>query len=134
MADRTDLPTIEDETREYWTAATDGRLLIASCGSCERVHHYSSVMCPVLLSEDITACEASGLATLYTYSTVFVNDLPPFKERLPYTAAVVDLEEGPRLMTTIAGADPADLRIGMPLRAEPGEIADGVSAFVFSPA
>jgi uncharacterized OB-fold protein len=53
---------------------------------------------------------------------------------LPYTAAVADREEGPRLMTTIAGADPAQLRIGMPLRAEPLEIAEGVTAFVFSPA
>jgi uncharacterized OB-fold protein len=134
MADRTDLPTIEDETREYWTAATDGRLLIARCGSCERVHHYPRVMCPFCWSEDVTAVEASGRATLYTYSTIYMNDLPPFKERLPYTAAVVDLAEGPRLMTTIVGADPADLRIGMPLRAEPLEITDGVTAFVFSPA
>jgi uncharacterized OB-fold protein len=134
MADRTDLPTIEDETREYWTAATDGRLLIARCGSCERVHHYPRVMCPFCWSEDVTAVEASGRATLYTYSTIFMNDLPPFKERLPYTAAVVELAEGPRLMTTIVDADPADLRIGMPLRAKPLEIADGVTAFVFSPA
>ena len=134
MADRTDLPTIEDETREYWTAAADGRLLIARCGSCERVHHYPRVMCPFCWSEDVTAVEASGQATLYTYSTVFMNDLPPFKERLPYTAAVVDLAEGPRLMTTIVVADPADLRIGMPLRAEAVEIADGVTAFAFRPA
>ena len=133
MADRTDLPTIEDETREYWTAAADGRLLIARCGSCERVHHYPRVMCPFCWSEDVASVEASGRATLYTYSTVFMNDLPPFKERLPYTAAVVDLEEGPRLMTTIVGADPADLRIGMPLQAEPFEIADGVTAFAFRP-
>jgi uncharacterized protein len=134
MADRTDLPTIEDETSEYWTAATDGRLLIARCGSCERVHHYPRVMCPFCWSEDVTAVEASGQATLYTYSTVFMNDLPPFKERLPYTAAVVDLAEGPRLMTTIVGVDPADLRIGMPLRAEPIEITGGVTAFAFRPA
>jgi uncharacterized OB-fold protein len=91
------------------------------------------VMCPFCWSEDVTPVEASGRATLYTYSTVFMNDLPPFKERLPYTAAVVDLAEGPRLMTTVVGADPADLRIGMPLRAEPLEITDGVTAFAFRP-
>jgi uncharacterized OB-fold protein len=134
MADRTDLPTIEDETREYWTAATDGRLLIARCNDCERVHHYPRVICPSCWSEDVVAVEASGRATLYTYSTVYMNDLPPFSGRLPYTAAVVDLAEGPRLMTTITGADPAQLRIGMPLRAEPFEIVEGVTAFVFSPA
>lgn len=37
-----------------------------------------------------------GRATLYTWSVVYTNDLPPFPERLPYVAAVVDLEEGPR--------------------------------------
>ena len=134
MADRTDLPTIEDETREYWNAAAGGRLLIARCNHCERVHHYPRVICPFCWSEDVTAVEASGRATLYTYSTVYVNDLPPFSGRLPYTAAVVDLAEGPRVMTTITGADPAQLRIGMPLRAEPLEIAEGVTAFAFSPA
>src|ERR1700719_3811526 len=134
MADRTDLPTIEDETREYWTAATDGRLLIARCGSCERLHHYPRVMCPFCWSEDVTAVEASGRATLYTYSTVFVNDLPPFKERLPYVAAVVDLAEGPRLMTTIVGCSPEDLSIGMPLVAEFTEVTDEVTAVVFRPA
>ena len=133
MADRADLPTIEDETREYWDAAADGRLLIARCGSCERVHHYPRVICPYCWSDDVTAVEASGRATLYTYSTIYVNDLPPFRDRLPYTAAVVDLEEGPRMMTTIVGAGSSELRIGMPLRAEPQEIADGVTAVVFRP-
>jgi uncharacterized OB-fold protein len=133
-ANRTDLPTIEDETREYWNAAADGRLLIARCGSCERVHHYPRVMCPHCWSEDVTPVEASGRATLYTYSTVFVNDLPPFSGRLPYTAAVVELEEGPRLMTTIADAEPSQLRIGMLLLARPQQVADGVTTFVFRPA
>lgn len=134
MADRADLPTIEDETSEYWTAAADGRLLIARCGSCERVHHYPRVICPYCWSDDVTAVEASGRATLYTYSTIYVNDLPPFRDRLPYTAAVVDLEEGPRLMTTIVGCEPGLLRIGMPLHAGPQAIADGVTAIVFRPA
>ncbi|HEY6788881.1 MAG TPA: Zn-ribbon domain-containing OB-fold protein [Trebonia sp.] len=133
-ANRTDLPTIEDETREYWDAAAGGLLLIARCGSCERVHHYPRVMCPFCWSEDVTAVEASGRATLYTYSTVYVNDLPPFSGRLPYTAAVVDLAEGPRLMTTVVDAEPSQLRIGMPLLAEPREVADGVTTFVFRPA
>src|SRR5260370_19491228 len=78
MADRADLPTIEDDSREYWDAAAAGRLLIARCGSCGRVHHYPRVICPHCWSEDITATEASGRATLYTYSPVYVNDLPPF--------------------------------------------------------
>lgn len=60
---------------------------------------------------------ASGTGTLYTYSTVFVNDLVPFKDRLPYIAAIVELTEGPRLMTTIESADPQNLRVDMPVTA-----------------
>jgi hypothetical protein len=134
MADRADLPTIEDDSREYWDAAADGRLLIARCGSCQRVHHYPRVICPYCWSEDVAAEEASGQATLYTYSTVYLNDLPPFRDRLPYIAAVVDLAEGPRLMTTIVGCEPDRLRIGMALQCEPQVIAEGVTATVFRPA
>ena len=80
---------------------------------------------------------ASGTGTLYTYSTVYVNDLAPFKERLPYVAAIVELAEGPRLMTTIEGADDADLRVGMPVTAvfRPVDEADPDSPYltVFAP-
>src|ERR1700749_3897374 len=79
MADRADLPTIEDETREYWTAAADGKLLIARCGSCSRVHHYPRVICPFCWSDDVTAVEASGNATLYTHSTVELRTGMPLR-------------------------------------------------------
>ena len=49
--------------------------------------------------------EASGQATLYTWSVVHRNDLPPFGERSPYVAAVVDLAEGPRMMTEVVERD-----------------------------
>lgn len=61
--------------------------------------------------------QANGTGTLYTYSTVYVNDLAPFADRLPYVAAIVELDEGPRLMTTIDGVEPARLRVGMPVTA-----------------
>ena len=81
--------------------------------------------------------KASGTGTLYTYSTVYVNDLAPFKERLPYVAAIVELAEGPRLMTTIEGVDPDDLRVGMPVTAvfRPVDDADPDSPYltIFTP-
>ncbi|CAN5420111.1 hypothetical protein BH09ACT8_BH09ACT8_34150 [soil metagenome] len=51
---------------------------------------------------------ASGSGTLYTYSTVYMNDLSPFRDRLPYVAAIVELTEGPRVMTTIEGTTSPD--------------------------
>ncbi len=58
---------------------------------------------------------ASGRAALYTWSVVHRNDLPPFGERLPYVAAVVDLAEGPRMMTEIVDCDPDRLAVGQDL-------------------
>ncbi|MFF4767327.1 Zn-ribbon domain-containing OB-fold protein [Streptomyces sp. NPDC001255] len=130
---RADLPTVEAETRPYWEAAAEGRLLIARCGDCGAVHHYPRVMCPGCWSESITAVEALGTGTVYTYSTVHVNDLPPFKERLPYVAALVELTEGPRVMTNIVDCAPEDVSIGMPVRAVFEAIDEGVHAVYFRP-
>ena len=130
---RADLPTIEEASRPYWDAAREGRLLIAKCADCSRVHHYPRPFCPFCWSENVEAREASGRGTLYTYSTVYVNDLHPFKSRLPYIAAMVELDEGPRLMTNIEGVAPEDLEVGMAVEVFFRPITDGIDATVFRP-
>ncbi|MEU1850438.1 OB-fold domain-containing protein [Streptomyces sp. NPDC019990] len=99
-----DVPEPDAFTRAYWGAAAEGRLLIRRCRACERAHHYPREFCPHCWSEDVTWESASGRATLYTWSVVHRNDLPPFAERTPYVAAVVDLAEGPRMMTEVVEA------------------------------
>lgn len=126
-APRFDLPEIDDFTRPFWDAATEGRLLIRCCRACARAHHYPREFCPYCWSEDVDWERASGRATLYTWSVVHRNDLPPFGARIPYTAAVVDLVEGPRMMTEIVQCPEGGLSIGMALevtfRREDGEQA-----------
>ncbi|MEE1814953.1 Zn-ribbon domain-containing OB-fold protein [Streptomyces sp. SP18ES09] len=109
------LPDIDAFTRPYWDAAAEGRLLLRHCDACDRTHHYPREFCPYCWSEDVRWERASGRATLYTWSVVHRNDLPPFGDRVPYVAAVVDLVEGPRMMTEIVGVAEGDLRIGMEL-------------------
>ncbi|MEU1185578.1 Zn-ribbon domain-containing OB-fold protein [Streptomyces sp. NPDC005820] len=113
MSARYDLPEADAFTRTYWDAAAEGRLLIRRCGACARAHHYPREFCPYCWSEDVTWEDASGRAALYTWSVVHRNDLPPFGERTPYVAAVVDLAEGPRMSTEVVG--PGELRAGMEL-------------------
>ncbi|OKJ99872.1 nucleic acid-binding protein [Streptomyces sp. CB03234] len=119
------VPDIDAFTRVYWDAAAEGHLLIRRCGTCGRAHHYPREFCPHCWGEDVTWERASGRATLYTWSVVHRNDLPPFAARTPYTAAVVDLAEGPRLMTLIVDCPERDLRIGMPLTVAFREEAEG---------
>ncbi|TQK45260.1 hypothetical protein FBY35_6816 [Streptomyces sp. SLBN-118] len=142
-APRFDLPEADDFTRPFWDAAAEGRLLIRRCRACAKAHHYPREFCPYCWGEDVEWERASGRATLYTWSVVHRNDLPPFGERVPYTAAVVDLAEGPRMMTEIVECPQAELRIGMELevtfRADATGAADaaegdGVAVPVFRPA
>ncbi|MBZ6476860.1 Zn-ribbon domain-containing OB-fold protein [Streptomyces griseocarneus] len=115
---RSDVPEIDDFTRPYWEAAAGGRLLIRRCraAGCGKAHHYPREFCPRCWSADAVWEEASGRARLYTWSVIHVNDLPPFGARLPYMAAVVDLEEGPRMMSEVIDCPERELRIGMRLR------------------
>jgi hypothetical protein len=131
---RFDLPTPDAETQPYWDAAREHRLLVKRCAACGKAHFYPRPFCPHCWSGDVEWVEASGRATLYTYSVVRRNDLPPFNERVPYVAAVVDLEEGPRMLTNVVDCDEADVRIGMALEVTFRDDADELSIPVFRPA
>ncbi|MEU0392044.1 Zn-ribbon domain-containing OB-fold protein [Streptomyces sp. NPDC006208] len=127
-------PDIDDFTRPFWDAAADGELLIRRCGACALAHHYPREFCPHCWSDDVDWARASGRATLYTWSVVHRNDLPPFGDRVPYTAAVVDLAEGPRMMTEIVACEEKDLRIGMELMVCFRREGDTPAVPVFRPA
>ncbi|MFE1858771.1 Zn-ribbon domain-containing OB-fold protein [Streptomyces anandii] len=113
--DRFDLPEADAFTRAYWDATAEGRLLVRRCGACGLAHHPPREFCPHCWSEDVTWEPASGRAALYTWSVVHRNDLPPFSARTPYVAAVVELAEGPRMMTEVVGAGTSALWAGMDL-------------------
>jgi uncharacterized OB-fold protein len=130
---RFDLPTADPETQAFWDAARDGRLLIRRCGACGEAHFYPRSFCPLCWSEDVAWEEASGRATLYTWSVVHSNDLPPFRDRLPYVAAVVDLAEGPRMMTNVVDCDHDALAVGMDLTVTYEQRTDDVTVPVFRP-
>jgi uncharacterized OB-fold protein len=133
MASGRELPSVEGETRPYWEAAKQGRLLIKKCNACGEVHHYPRPFCPSCWSEDVVWQEVSGGGTLYTYSTIFRNDLEPFSAWGAYVAAVVELDEGPRLMTNIVDAAPETLRVGMPVKVRYRDLTDEWAAPVFCP-
>jgi hypothetical protein len=102
---RFDLPSPDLETQPFWDAAKEERLLIRHCNACGEYHFYPRPFCPSCWSEDVEWYDASGRATLYTWSVVYQNDLPPWPARVPYVAAVVDLAEGPRMQTNVVDCE-----------------------------
>ena len=131
---RYDLPAPDPETQPFWDAARAGTLLIRRCGDCGRFHFYPRPFCPFCWSERVEWEQASGRATLYTWSVVHQNDLPPFGERVPYVAAIVDLEEGPRMMTNVVDCEFDALAVGMALEVTFREETDEITVPLFRPA
>jgi uncharacterized OB-fold protein len=130
---RFDLPSPDISTQPYWDAAREQRLLIKRCLECGLAHFYPRMLCPSCWSSNLTWEPASGRAVLYTWSIVHTNDLPPFPERVPYVAAVVDLEEGPRMMTNIVDCDPLTLQMNMRLEVTFRRETDEITLPVFRP-
>ena len=131
---RFDLPAPDEFTQTWWEGTKEGKLKIRRCSACRRAHFYPRPFCPHCWSEEVTWEDASGRATLYTYSIIYQNDLPPFPQRVPYVAAVVDLEEGPRMMTNVVDCDLDRVAVGMPLEVTFREETEDVTVPVFRPA
>jgi uncharacterized protein len=108
-------PMPDMSTQEFWDAAGRRELLIQRCEECGDAFFYPRPFCPQCWSRAVHWEQASGKATLYTFSVVRRNDMPSFAARVPYVAAIVELEEGPRMMTNVVGIPVDDVRIGMPL-------------------
>ena len=131
---RFDLPSPDPETQPFWDGCKEGRFLLRHCNACGTDHYYPRPFCPSCWSTDVSWKAASGRGTLYTYSVVHVNDLPPFPERVPYVAAVVELEEGPRVMTNVEGCAFDELAVGMDVVVDFKPISDDVTIPIFHPA
>lgn len=127
-------PEIDSATEAYWAAAADGRLLVERCDDCGRSAPYPRGFCPSCWSGSVGPVEVSGRGTLYSYAVVHANPLPPFAELVPYVAAMVDLEEGPRVLTRLVGVDPAEVVIGMALQATFEKVDEDEGLVLFEPA
>lgn len=125
-------PEIDDTTAGFWAAAAGGRLVADRCGDCGALANFPRGFCPTCWSGNVAPEELSGRATLYTYSEVHANPMPPFKDLTPYIAAIVDLEEGPRLVTRLVDVPIDEVAIGMPLRATFERVDEGEGLVLFT--
>jgi len=109
-------PKPTPETSHYWEGTAHGELCLQRCSSCANVFFYPRASCPRCSSFDVEWFVASGRARLHTY-LISHYAAPGFADDAPYAIAVVELEEGPRMMTNIVGVanTPENLELDMEL-------------------
>lgn len=105
-------PVVNADSAPYWEGARDNKLLLQRCSDCGTLRFFPRYLCTECGSDDTGWVEAAGRGTVHSFTVVHRAAFPEFQERTPYVVALVDLEEGPRMMSNIVGADALDVAIG----------------------
>ena len=106
-------------TEPFWKRAEDGKLDIQRCAECGHYQHYPAAVCRRCWSRSLTWQEATGLGTVWTFTVVGMPGHPAWQADVPYVLAIVELDEGPRLMTNIVGSDREKVGVGDRVRIAP---------------
>ena len=121
-------------TSPYWTAAVDGRVLLQRCRLCGLVWHPPAPVCPGCRDDAPQWLESAGVGTLYSYTRVDHAVHAAVADVVPYLVALVDLDEGPRIITNLVGVhDVATLAARTRVILERGPAAGGLHLPVARP-
>lgn len=130
-APRRPAPIVTADSAVFWDAAAEGRLVAQRCASCGELRHPPRPMCPHCGSLDIDVVELAGTGAVYSYSVLHYPQHPAFE--YPVLAALVDLDEGVRLVTNLTDVHAVDVEIGMRVSVHFVDAADGAKLPVFRP-
>ena len=108
-------PDINEASKPYWDALQAGKLTFQHCRHCGNNWLPARAECPKCLEADWAWQGASGKAKLISWVVFHRAFHPAFADRLPYNVAIVELAEGPRMITNIVVADAETLKIDQPL-------------------
>ena len=130
--DRRLLPIPTPETRHFWEGTRQGELRLQRCLDCAHVYFPPRPFCPSCAHREVEVFNATGRASLYSY-VIHHRSVPGHEA--PYAIAVVELEEGPRMMTNIVDCEqtPEALVLDMPLEARFESVSEEISLPLFSP-
>jgi hypothetical protein len=125
-------PAIGPDTRFFWDGTRDGELRIQRCAECGALRHPPGPMCPHCHAVKRDHITASGRGTVYSY---VVHHHPPIPGREPpFVVALIELDEGVRMVGNLFGCAPADVRVGMPVEVTFERVDDELSLPQWIPA
>lgn len=127
-------PPVSDTTRPFWDATREERLLVQWCDTCDQPVFYPREVCPGCLGGALSWRDSAGHATVYAVSVQHRPGNPYLADRVPYAVALVDLDEGIRMMTNVVGCDPDAVAIGQRVQVCWEPLSDGRNLPLFRPA
>lgn len=128
------IPEPTPETQHFWDGTLVGELRLQRCDRCSNVYFPPRPFCPKCASRSVQVFAASGRATLHSY-VINQRAAPGSGFEAPYSIAVVELEEGPRMMSNIVDSPqtPEALVLDMPVQVVFEQLSDDVVLPLFRP-
>jgi uncharacterized OB-fold protein len=123
--------TTEPELDPYWTGAREDKLVLARCTVCGATPWMPRPFCSTHPEASVEWIETAGTATIYSFTTVMKGE-GAFKDASPYVLAVVELDNGPRILTNILTSGDEEVQIGQPVSAAFDHRADSGSILRFA--
>lgn len=105
-------PQPNADSLPYWNGAREGRLLIQQCEDCRATHFMARHLCPTCWSNKLTWVESRGQGTVHSFTIIRRASIATFSPSVPYVVALIELDEGPRMVSNILGDDALDVGIG----------------------
>lgn len=127
------VPTPDADSKPFWDGCREHKLLFQKCIACGDVRWPPSILCPQCHSRETQWIESNGRGTVYTYAIYHQAFHPAFMDKLPYVVAVVELDEGPMMITNIVECDHGALKCEMPVQVVWDDVSDEFSLPKFQP-
>jgi uncharacterized OB-fold protein len=121
-------------TQPFWEAAKRHELVMPRCKKCDQMFFYPRSECPRCWASDLDWIRVSGRGRLHSYSIVYQPANATFKDDAPHIYAVVQLDEGPRLVSNVVQCNPDEVRVDMPLVAVFDDVTAAWTLVKFKPA
>jgi len=127
-------PINPELTRPFWEAAKRGELVMPRCKTCDHLFFYPRSECPRCLSGDLEWVRVSGRGRLHSFTVIHQPANAAFRSDVPYVYAIVQLAEGPRMVSNLVQCDLEALRVDMPLEAVYDAVTPEWTLVKFKPA
>ena len=119
------LPHATPKTQPFWDALKAHRIDIQRCDDCGKWVFFPRGHCPHCFSRSLSWKTISGAGELHTFTISHLPTLPELADELPQKLAVVQLDEGPHLNTTLVGLAEDEIRVGMRVKPVFDDVAPG---------
>jgi len=126
------VPSSTDASQPFWEGCSLGVVRLRHCPACKLYYAPPRAICSCGNAR-MTWVDASGHGKVFSYTIVHRAPDPAFKADLPYVIAIVELDEGAKLLSNVVGCPPDKVSVGMPLEACCQEVAAGIGLPRFQP-